>query len=76
MRFTSLFLLTTLFTLRHVANALRNITLDDTSTLITYSGQWVTAAPSPLDYGGTHQYSLDPTATASFTFTGRFSPVN
>jgi len=51
--------------------ALQNFTVDDTDVRIHYTGQWNTKSlPGNYDYGGSHQWSSDPTATATFTFTG------
>ncbi|KAJ7664595.1 hypothetical protein DFH06DRAFT_1324137 [Mycena polygramma] len=56
----------------HVANALLNVTIDDTDPLITYQGTWEPSATllSGLDYGGSHTLSTDPSASATLTFTG------
>jgi hypothetical protein len=52
-----------------VVQAVHNVTVDDTSSLIVYSGNWSNTTSS-WDYGGSHSYSQDPTATATFSFTG------
>src|ERR1700722_1694078 len=52
-----------------VVLAEHNVTVDDTSSLITYKGSW-SSVDSPLDYNGSHSYSQDPTATATLQFTG------
>jgi len=50
---------------------LDNITVDSTNIdLIHYSGNWTTSIQNSFDYGGTHQWSSDPSASATFTFTG------
>ncbi|TRM65163.1 hypothetical protein BD626DRAFT_214489 [Schizophyllum amplum] len=59
-----------LATTRFAAAADRNVTLDDNSADIQYSGDWTTSAESELDYGGTHQLTEDASATAKLTFTG------
>ena len=52
-------------------SSLQNITIDDTNyTRIIYTGSWVRTIPDDFDYGGSHSYSTDPSATATFTFTG------
>jgi hypothetical protein len=58
------------FLLSPSAFAMHNVSVDDTSPLITYTGIWNTTSSS-LDFDGSHSYSQDTTATASFTFTGR-----
>ena len=51
------------------ARALNNITIDSTNiTRIDYSGNWATLTPNIYDYGGTHQWSSDPSANAKFNF--------
>ncbi|KAJ7451211.1 hypothetical protein B0H11DRAFT_1856926 [Mycena galericulata] len=63
-----LFLLTLFF---HVAHALLNVSVDDGDfSVITYQGTWLVSAPSNLDFGGSHRDSIDPAASATFTFTG------
>ncbi|KAL1746786.1 hypothetical protein HDZ31DRAFT_33320 [Schizophyllum fasciatum] len=52
------------------AAADRNVTVDDTSSDIRYSGEWTTSATTELDHGGTHQLTEDHSATAKLTFTG------
>ena len=49
---------------------LTNVTVDDTSSDIRYSGDWTTSTTTELDYGGTHQLTEDHSATAKLTFTG------
>ncbi|KII87944.1 hypothetical protein PLICRDRAFT_176696 [Plicaturopsis crispa FD-325 SS-3] len=44
-------------------------TIDDTSSLITYQGDWYRSA-STLDYGGSHAWSEDRNATATLAFSG------
>ena len=44
-------------------------TYDDTHAAWTYTGVWTSVSTSG-PYNGTDKYSNDPTATASFTFTG------
>ncbi|KAG8859384.1 hypothetical protein FRB96_004599 [Tulasnella sp. 330] len=53
-------------------HALRNITIDDTDSIIQYSGNWEPDSQhlSDLDYGGAHTVSSQSTATATFGFTG------
>ncbi len=52
------------------AVAQRNITVDDTDPLITYTGTWSLSSPSELDQGGAHHLAEDDASSASFTFTG------
>jgi hypothetical protein len=58
-------------------NGDQNITVDDSSSSIIYSGGWE-VADSPLAYDGSHHYADtddypgDMTATATFTFTGLY----
>ena len=54
----------------YLAAADRNVTVDDTSSDIRYSGDWTTSTTTELDYGGTHQLTEDHSATAKLTFTG------
>ncbi|KAJ6477862.1 hypothetical protein C8R47DRAFT_1288720, partial [Mycena vitilis] len=65
-----LFLLLPLFF--KVGSALLNVTIDDTSPLLTYKGKWEPSSThlSGLDYGGSHTVSGDAKAGATFTFTG------
>ncbi|KIM88041.1 hypothetical protein PILCRDRAFT_814719 [Piloderma croceum F 1598] len=50
---------------------LDNITVDSTNIdLIHYSGNWTTSVWNNFDYGGTHQWSSDPSTNATFAFTG------
>ena len=55
--------------------ALENVTVDDPNPSITYSprGAWAESSPNTLDFGGTHMLTSNPSATASFNFTGGFS---
>ncbi|KAF7324483.1 hypothetical protein MKEN_00489000 [Mycena kentingensis (nom. inval.)] len=55
-----------------LASAFSNITIDDTDSQIVYSGLWDPSSThrSSLDYGGSHTFSSDPTASATFKFTG------
>lgn len=52
--------------------ALKNITIDDTSSMINYKGSWDKSSlhTSSLDYNGSHTFSSDSSASATFTFTG------
>ncbi|KAJ7059562.1 hypothetical protein C8F01DRAFT_216364, partial [Mycena amicta] len=52
--------------------ALVNVSLDDTSPLITYLGTWEpdSAHMSSLDFGGAHTVSMDRNASAVLSFTG------
>lgn len=60
-----------LFSLLVVVRASQKITIDDSSSLITYSGVWeVTSVTSSLFFGGSHHHSTDPGATAAVTFVG------
>ncbi|KAJ7191287.1 hypothetical protein GGX14DRAFT_528874 [Mycena pura] len=56
----------------HAGIALLNVTVDDTDPSIVYKGSWEPSRThrSGLDYGGTHTLSSDPTANATFNFTG------
>ncbi|KAJ7606679.1 hypothetical protein FB45DRAFT_1136851, partial [Roridomyces roridus] len=55
-----------------VGAQLLNVTLDDTSTNIKYTGNWEPSSShlSGLDYGGSHTLSSDASATATLVFTG------
>ena len=66
------FLFGLLTALPTLVRALRNITIDDTDSIIKYTGTWESDSGhySDLDYGGAHTVSSDPTGSASFTFTG------
>ncbi|KAL0960639.1 hypothetical protein HGRIS_005668 [Hohenbuehelia grisea] len=52
--------------------ALSNVTIDDESSLIAYSGNWELPEEhqSPLSFGGGFTLSTDKTAKATFTFNG------
>ena len=51
---------------------LQNITIDNVNqSMIVYSGSWLESPQNDFDYGGNHSYSTDPTATATFTFSGQ-----
>ena len=54
-----------------MVHALRNITIDDSDSMITYTGDW-RRSNSTLDFGGSHAYTLDPEAQAVVTFIGSF----
>ncbi|KAJ6610523.1 hypothetical protein B0H10DRAFT_1802149 [Mycena sp. CBHHK59/15] len=56
----------------HVVGALLNVTIDDTDSMIRYSGTWESSSShlSGLDYGGSHTVSSDTSGSATFTFTG------
>ncbi|KAJ7042250.1 hypothetical protein C8F04DRAFT_97215 [Mycena alexandri] len=58
--------------LQVVAALQTNITLDDVSPMIKYSGKWEPSSShmSGLDFGGSHTFSSDSSASATFTFTG------
>lgn len=47
-----------------------NVTIDDPNPSIVYKGNWVLSANNSLNAGGAHILTQDPTATATFTFTG------
>jgi len=55
-------------------DAQQNVTLDDVDTAIVYAppGAWYSPdnITNPLDYEGTHMFTDNPEATATFTFTG------
>ncbi|KAJ7708119.1 hypothetical protein B0H17DRAFT_971690 [Mycena rosella] len=55
-----------------LVDALLNVTIDDVSPMISYSGKWEPSAThmSGLDYGGSHTLSSDSEASATFIFTG------
>ncbi|KAJ6526806.1 hypothetical protein B0H19DRAFT_1275641 [Mycena capillaripes] len=67
-----LFFLLPLPALLQVVDALLNVTVDDTSSLISYDGEWEPSSThlSGLDYGGSHTLSSDSGASATFIFTG------
>jgi hypothetical protein len=46
-----------------------NVTVDSTNGTIVFNGTWG-ENPSPFAIGGSHAFSLDRNATASFNFTG------
>jgi hypothetical protein len=52
-----------------IAQALQNITIDDSDSTITYTGDWRRSVSS-LDFGGSHAFTVDPTAQAVVAFTG------
>ncbi|KAJ6526805.1 hypothetical protein B0H19DRAFT_1197055 [Mycena capillaripes] len=67
------FLLTLLALLHAAVGALVNVTVDDTDTSrIKYQGTWDPSSThlSGLDYGGSHTFSSDSKANATFVFTG------
>ncbi|KAG6837293.1 hypothetical protein H0H93_011895 [Arthromyces matolae] len=49
-----------------------NVTVDDQDSSIVYNprSSWTLSANSSLDVGGAHMLTQDPSATATFTFTG------
>ncbi|KAJ6608520.1 hypothetical protein B0H10DRAFT_1815692 [Mycena sp. CBHHK59/15] len=49
-----------------------NVTIDDTSSRISYAGNWEASSThlSGLDYGGSHTLSSDNAASATFKFNG------
>lgn len=59
--------------LGHSVLAAHNITIDDTDPSIVYSGAWVpdSELTNTLAYGGSHRYSNDSSATATWEFTGQ-----
>ena len=59
------------------AQTFHNFTVDDNSPRIVYVGTWEPAAghPSVFDFGGSHVVSLDPNASATFSFIGRSTPL-
>jgi hypothetical protein len=69
------FLLSLPLFLRVVA-AMLNVTVDDTDSAISYTGEWERHS-SGLNYGGAHAVSADPDGSATFTFTGTqlFAPT-
>lgn len=68
MRILPLFYLLTQLVLS--ARSRQNVTVDDTSSSIQYTGQWSNSTSSDLDYGGTHAYTTSTTSEAFFNFTG------
>jgi hypothetical protein len=62
----------------NVAGVLLNVTIDDTSSMISYAGAWEASSThlSGLDYGGSHTLSSDSTANATFKFTGASSAAS
>jgi hypothetical protein len=67
----ALFFTVVLFLNFDIVRTLENITVDSTNIdLIHYSGNWTTSIQNSFDYGGTHQWSSDSSASATFTFTG------
>ncbi|KAJ7915073.1 hypothetical protein B0H13DRAFT_416112 [Mycena leptocephala] len=67
-----LFFLLPLPALLQVVGALLNVSVDDVSPMIRYSGQWEPSSThrSGLDFGGSHTLSSDSGASATFIFTG------
>ncbi|KAJ7673998.1 hypothetical protein DFH06DRAFT_752458 [Mycena polygramma] len=67
-----LFFLLPLPALLQVVDALLNVTVDDVSPMISYSGIWEPSSShlSGLDLGGSHTLSSDSSASATFLFTG------
>lgn len=53
--------------------AIRNVTIDDKDPSIVYSGNWVpdSELTNGLACGGSHRYSNDSSATATWQFTGQ-----
>ena len=56
----------------HIANALRNITLDDDNPAIRYYGDWFKTPHDPLNFGGHHMVTANSDAYATLSFTGMF----
>ncbi|KIY73926.1 hypothetical protein CYLTODRAFT_485065 [Cylindrobasidium torrendii FP15055 ss-10] len=55
----------------HTVQAYHNVTVDDSDARVIYNGSWDQGNhQSSLDYNGSHALSYDPTASASFSFTG------
>ncbi|CAK5276960.1 unnamed protein product [Mycena citricolor] len=65
-------LLLPVLSLLPAVNALWNVSVDDTSPLITYAGIWERSSShrASLDFGGTHTGTSDVRASATFKFTG------
>ncbi|KAJ7288854.1 hypothetical protein C8J57DRAFT_522551, partial [Mycena rebaudengoi] len=55
-----------------LVSALVNVTIDDSSSLITYAGNWEPPSThlSSLDYGGSHTVTSAPGSSATLKFTG------
>ena len=53
---------------------MHNVTVDDNDPSVIYQppDSWVQSVFDVLDAGGRHHVTSDPSATASFTFTGLF----
>ena len=56
--------------------ATHNVTIDDTDPSIVYSGAWVpdSELTNTLACGGSHRFSNDSSATATWQFTGQSKP--
>ena len=70
------FLVNLALLLASLVRAMHNVTVDDSDlTMINYNPppNWDADSyqQSPLDYHGSHTVSVDPTATATFTFFGK-----
>jgi hypothetical protein len=55
-----------------VCRGYHNVTVDDASSLITYTGTWMPLSEESngLDFGGAHHVSLEQGSMATFSFTG------
>jgi hypothetical protein len=69
MKFLSL---TVVFLVLGVVHGYHNVTVDDTSSSIAYTGVWMPLSDetNALDYGGSHHVSQQQGSTATFSFTG------
>jgi hypothetical protein len=55
-----------------VVHGYHNVTVDDTSSSIVYTGVWMPTSDetNAIDYGGSHHVSQQQGSTATFSFTG------
>ena len=72
MRVTTISLLIAYLAFIAPALCLHNITIDDNAPEIVYQGTWNGGTAESYSYGGTHKYSIDRSATATFSFNGTY----